>query len=73
MTSQSIRIKPEEWDERMTEVIDLIVHLHYRVKDLAEHFNCHKDAVISALNRRGLSVIRLRHDYANGKDVYSWR
>ena len=69
----TIKARSEEWDARMTEVIDLIVHLNYRVKDLADHFDCKQDAIRSVLNRRGLSVIRLKHDYANGKDVYNWR
>lgn len=32
----SIKARSEEWDARMTEAIDLIVHLNYRVKGLSQ-------------------------------------
>jgi len=60
------------WDGRMVELIDLVVHLGYRMQGLADHFNCEKSALNSALKRRGIGLLVLRSDYVKGKDVYQW-
>ncbi len=64
MNSPKLRASKNWWDSVMPELIDLVTHLGYRLKDLAEHFNRTVCAIASALRNRGISLISLRYNYA---------
>ena len=66
---QDIKYSFDVWSDRIEELKHLATVKSYRVKDLAQHFGVSVGSVSSTLNRRGLSLIKLRHDYKNGKKV----
>ena len=57
----SIQTKKEWWDKRIAELIDLVLYLGYRLKDLAKHFDRPAGAIASMLHRREISLVGLRY------------
>ena len=43
----------------------------YRVKDLVKYYDSNPNVILSMLNRRGISLVRWRHDFAKGLP-FSW-
>ena len=60
----SIQTQKLWWDARIIELIDLVLHLGYRLKDLAIHFNRPAGAIASMLHRREISLVGLRYRFA---------
>ena len=60
----SIQTKKEWWNARMVELIDLVLHLGYRLKDLAIHFNRSAGSIASMLHRREISLVGMRYRYS---------
>ena len=62
---QDIKYSFDVWSDRIEE-LKLLAGKGYKMKQLAEHFGVSVPAVSSTLNRRGLSLIKIRHDYKKG-------
>ena len=62
---QDIKYSFDVWSDRMSELKHL-AGKGYKMVQLAEHFGVSVSAVSSTLQRYGLSLIKLRHDYKNG-------
>ena len=62
----SIQTKKEWWDKRIVELIDLVLYLGYRLKDLDKHFDRTAGAIASMLHRREISLVSLRCRYSKG-------
>ena len=59
----SIQTKKVWWDERIIELIDLVLYLGYRLKDLSIHFDRPIGAIASMLHRREISLVGMRYRY----------
>ena len=63
MTTDNREIK-KMWDARLVELTDLVLYLGYRLKDLALHFDVPAGTITSMLQRRGISIVAMRYQYA---------
>ena len=52
------------WDSIMSELIELVLHRGYRLKDLSKHFGRSVGAISSALHNRDISLVSLRYNHA---------
>ena len=60
----TIKARKHWWDERIVELVDLVLYLGYRLKDLSAHFGKTVGAIASVLHRRELSLVGMRYRYA---------
>ena len=61
--NKKIMERTKFWNGVMVETHDLVVRLDYKMQDLADHFSVSKDTMSTVLHRRGLGLIRMRHNY----------
>ena len=57
------------WDSRIIEIEWLIKEQGYRLKNIADHYKTSVNIVSSHLHRRGMSLLRMRHESGNVKVI----
>ena len=71
MIHRPIREQTKFWDSEMRNIWDLVTLKGYRAKDLAKHYGVKPNSILAVLYRREVSLVRWRHDAANGKP-FTW-
>jgi len=59
------------WDNQIPTIWRLVTTKGYRVKDLVKYYDSNPNTILSMLNRRDISLVRWRHDFAKGLP-FSW-
>ena len=59
------------WDDQIPTIWRLVTINGYRIKDLVKHYDSKTNTILSMLNRRNISLVRWRYDFAKGLPL-SW-
>ena len=58
-----IRAQKEWWDSVMPELLILVLHYNYTLKELSAHFSKPVGTISAMLHRRGMSLMALRYKH----------
>ena len=65
-TSRKMQVKKGYWDSKVPEIIELATLHGFKMKALANRYDCTVGAITSMLHERGVSIVAERYKYKKG-------
>jgi hypothetical protein len=69
--SRTIREQTKFWDDEIRNIWDMVTIKGFRSKEIAQHYGMNRNSMLQVLNRRNISLVRWRHEFAKGMG-FTW-
>jgi hypothetical protein len=72
MARLSNKEKSKLWDAEMINIWQMVTAKSFRSQDIANHYGENRNSILALLHRRGISLVRWRHEFAKGAK-FTWK